>query len=349
MSIQREFFGHTPEGDAFLYTITTGRLTAVLTDYGAVLVRLFTPDRNGRQEDIVLGFDDLADYMNNPFCFGASIGPSANRIKDASFEIDGAVYHIPANEGPNNLHSDKTFYKRLFRTQTDDNSITFTLKIPDGEAGFPGNRTFSIRYTLTEEDLRIDYHASSDKKTIINLTNHSYFNLAGEGSGDVLAQHLQMNCHAYTPVDDMLIPTGEIRDVAGSVFDFTAGKAIGKDLARSEADRESGIPVGYDHNFVIDGYTGDGRMLKVGEAWDPGSGRVMEIYTSVPGVQFFTLGGVTVEGGKGGRAYNSSAGFALETQFFPDNVHHDHFPKAVFGEDRDYESTTIYRFGACRE
>ena len=349
MSIQREFFGHTPEGDAFLYTITTGRLTAVLTDYGAVLVRLFTPDRNGKKEDIVLGFDDLAGYTDNPYCFGASVGPNANRTAGASFEIDGTVYHIPANEGPNNLHSDKMFYRRLFKTQTGQNSVTFTLDLPDGEAGFPGNRRFAIRYTLTEEELRIDYHASSDKKTVLNLTNHSYFNLAGDGNGDVLGQHLQLNCHAYTPVDDALIPTGEIRDVAGSVFDFTADREIGRDLAKSEEDLQRGLPGGYDHNFVIDGYTGDGRILKAGEAWDPVSGRVMGISTSVPGIQFFTGYGMTVEGGKGGRTYTSAAGFALETQFFPDNVHHDNFPKAVFGEDRDYESTTIYRFGACRE
>lgn len=348
MSVQREYFGSTPQGDASLFTITTKRLIAKVTDYGAVLVSLYTPDKEGHMDDIVLGFDSLERYMDNPYCYGASVAPSANRIAGACFEIDGAKYSIPANEGINNLHSDKLFYKRLFQAEAGHNSVAFTLQLPDGDAGFPGNRTFVITYTLTEEELRIDYHIESDKKTILNPTNHSYFNLSGEGSGDILDEYLQMNCAAYTPVDDGLIPTGEISDVKGTAYDFTTGKVIGRDLARSEEEAARGIPAGYDNNFVIDGYKGDGSLLKAAELWDPHSGRVMEVLTTLPGMQFFTANGMVVENGKGGRTYTSSAGLALETQFFPDSVHHANFPNTIFGEGRNYESTTIYRFGPCK-
>lgn len=191
MSVQKEYFGNLQDGrEVSLYTIRTNRLTAKVSDLGALLVSLTTPDRDGVMKDIVLGYDDVPHYMDNPPCFGAVVGPNANRIAGASFVIDGEEYHLPVNERGNNLHSDKLFYKRFFNTELGENSVTFTLGLPDGDAGFPGNRIFTITYTLTEEELRIEYRGKSDKNTVINLTNHSYFNLAGEDSGDIADQIL---------------------------------------------------------------------------------------------------------------------------------------------------------------
>ncbi len=347
MSVTKEFFGRLEDGrDVSIYTIRTGRLCAKVTDLGAVLVSLETPDKGGFMADIVLGYDDVPHYLDNPACFGATVGPNANRISGASFVIDGEEYFLPVNDGVNNLHSDKLFYKRLFNTDVEDDSVTFVLGLPDGDAGFPGNRIFSIRYSLTDEELRIEYHAKSDKKTIINLTNHSYFNLAGEDSGTVLDQVMKLNCSSFTKILPGAIPTGEITPVAGTALDFTEGKPIGRDVDSKEEQMQ--LVGGYDHNFVIDGYTGDGSLLLAGEVWDPASGRVMEVLTTAPGMQVFTFNGMTVEGGKGRHTYGPRAGLAMETQSFPDNVHHDNFPGSIFGEGKEYDSTTIYRFPECR-
>lgn len=347
MSVSKEFFGRLADGrEVSLYTIRTGRLSAAVTDLGAVLVSLETPDRNGDMKDIVLGYDDVDHYLENPSCFGAPVGPNANRIGGASFVIDGEEFHLPVNEKGNNLHSDKMFYKRMFDVETEENSVTFTLDLPDGDAGFPGNRSFSVKYTLTEEELRIDYKAVSDKKTVINLTNHSYFNLAGEDNGSIGDQVLKMNCSNTTKVRSDLIPTGEIVSVEGTPFDFREGKPIGQDI--DSDDEQMIFGGGYDHNFVIDGYKGDGSLLTAAEVYDPATGRVMEVLTTVPGIQFYTANGMVAEGGKKGRTYGPRSAYALETQFFPDNVHHDNFPKAIFGPGNDYVQTTVYRFPACR-
>ena len=347
MSVVKEYFGRLADGrEVSLYKISTSRLYAEVTDLGAVLVRLETPDRNGDMKDIVLGYEDVEHYLENPSCFGAVVGPSANRIAGASFVIDGEEFHLPANERGNNLHSDKMFYKRLFDAEIRENSVTFKISLPDGDAGFPGNRDFSVTYTLTNEDLRIDYKAVSDKKTVINLTNHSYFNLAGEDSGAVGDQILKLYSSFSTKIDACLIPTGEIVPVEGTPLDFRTAKPIGRDI---ESDNEQmKFAGGYDHNFVIDGYTGDGSLLEAAEVYDPGSGRVMEVLTTVPGIQFYTANKMVAEGGKKGRTYGPKSAYALETQFFPDNVHHDNFPKAIFGPGRDYVQTTVYRFPACR-
>ena len=317
MSVVKDYFGRLADGrEVSLYKIRTDRLYAEVSDLGAVLVRLETPDRDGNMKDIVLGYEDVEHYLENPSCFGAVVGPSANRIAGASFVIDGVEYHLPANERGNNLHSDKMFYKRLFDAETGENSVTFRISLPDGDAGFPGNRDFSVTYTLTDEDLRIDYEAVSSKKTVINLTRSD------------------------------LVPTGELVSVEGTPFDFRESKLIGKDI---DSDNEQMVfGGGYDHNFVIDGYMGDGTLLAAGEVYDPASGRVMEVLTTVPGIQFYTANGMVAEGGKKGRTYGPRSAYALETQFFPDNVHHDNFPKAIFGPGRDYVQTTVYRFPACR-
>ena len=347
MSVTKAVFGKLADGrEVSIYTIRTDRLCARVTDLGAVLVSLYTPDRNGEMKDICLGYDDVVHYLDNPGCLGATVGPNANRIAGASFVIGGEEYHIPANEGANNLHSDKMFYKRLFNAHSDGDSVTFVLGLPDGDAGFPGSRDFSVTYTLTNEELRIDYKAISDKKTVINLTNHSYFNLAGEDSGFIGDQILKLNCSFATKVRADLIPTGEIVPVEGTPLDFRKAKAIGKDI--DSDDEQMKFAGGYDHNFVIDGYTGDGSLLAAGEVYDPATGRVMEVLTTVPGIQFYTANGMVAEGGKKGRTYGPRSAYALETQFFPDNVHHDNFPKAIFGPGRDYVQTTVYRFPACR-
>ena len=347
MSVTKGYFGRlSDETEISLYTIRTDRLCAAVTDLGAVLVRLETPDRDGNMKDIVLGYDDVEHYLLNPSCFGATVGPSANRIAGASFVIDGEEFHLPVNERSNNLHSDKMFYKRFFNTEIGDDSVSFSISLPDKDAGFPGNRDFTITYSLTDEDLRIDYKVTSDKKTVINMTNHSYFNLAGEDSGSILDQIVKLNCSYATKVDACLIPTGEIVPVKGTALDFTQPKPIGRDIGSDEEQMQ--FAGGYDHNFVIDGYTGDGTILMAGEVYDPASGRVMQVLTSVPGIQFYTANTTRAEGGKNGRTYGPKSAYALETQFFPDNVHHANFPQAVFGPGRDYVTTTIYRFPACR-
>lgn len=347
MSVTKDLFGKLADGrEVSIYTIRTNRLCARVTDLGAVLVSLYTPDRNGEMKDICLGYDDPEYYLDNPGCLGATVGPNANRIAGASFVIGGVEYHIPANEGANNLHSDMMFYKRLFNAHTDGDSVTFVIGLPDGDAGFPGNRIFSITYTLTDEDLRIDYHAKSDRKTVINLTNHSYFNLAGEDSGSIADQVMKLNCSSFTKIVKGAIPTGEIAPVKGTALDFTEAKPIGRDVDSEE--EQMTLVGGYDHNYVIDGYTGNGDLLPAGEVCDPSSGRVMQVLTTVPGMQVYSANALNDEHGKGGRTYGPRSGLALETQFFPDNVHHDNFPSSIFGADTEYDSTTIYRFPACR-
>ena len=347
MSVTKAVFGKLADGrEVSIYTIRTDRLCARVTDLGAVLVSLYTPDRNGEMKDICLGYDDVVHYLDSPGGLGATVGPNANRIAGASFVIGGEEYHIPANEGVNNLHSDKMFYKRLFNAHSDGDSVTFVLGLPDGDAGFPGNRIFSITYTLTDEDLRIDYHAKSDRKTVINLTNHSYFNLAGEDSGSIADHVMKLNCSSFTKIVKGAIPTGEIAPVKGTALDFTEAKPIGRDVDSEE--EQMTLVGGYDHNYVIDGYTGKGELLLAGEVCDPASGRVMQVLTTVPGMQVYTANFLNDEHGKGGRTYGPRSGLALETQFFPDNVHHDNFPSSIFGADTEYDSTTIYRFPACR-
>lgn len=347
MSVTKKHFGTLEDGrEVSLYTIRTDRLCAEVTDLGAVLVSLYTPDRKGEMKDIVLGYDDVEHYLDNPSCFGATVGPNANRIAGASFVIDGVEYHVPANEGENSLHSDKMFYKRLFVADMGENSVAFTIGLPDGDAGFPGNRIFTITYSLTNEGLRIDYNATTDKKTVLNLTNHSYFNLAGEDSNSILDQILTLYCSSFTEIVKGAIPTGNIATVKGTALDFTSPKEIGLEV--DSAEEQMQLVGGYDHNFVIDAYTGDGTMHKAAEVYDPGSGRVMEVYTDLPGIQIYTSNGMVVEGGKGGKTYGPRSAIALETQYYPDNVHHDNFPGSIFGPDKEYETTTVYSFPACR-
>ena len=345
MSIVKEKFGTTKDGkDVYAYTLSNSKgMAAKIINYGANLVSLLVPDANGRTEDVVLGFDRLEDYYGNGSFFGATIGPSANRIAGAAFAIGGREYHIDVNDGPNNLHShmEDGYHKRLWDAVEGKDSVTLTLEGRDGEMGFPGNKKITMTYSLSEEnELKLSYHASADADTIINITNHTYFNLSGHKAGNIEDHQLRLNASHYTPVVAGSIPTGEIAPVAGTPMDFTVMKPIGQDI---NADFEQlKLGKGYDHNFVIDNY--DGTLREIAEAYDPKSGRSMKAFTDLPGVQFYAGNCIGEERGKEGALYGPRVGFCLETHYFPDNIHHPNFPQAVFGPGRDYDAVTVYQF-----
>ena len=347
MSVVKEKFGVTPDGkEVSVYTIDNGTISASVIDFGAILTELCVPDRDGKTDDIVLGYPTLEGYLANGCFFGATVAPSANRIAGASFVIDGTEYHLPVNDGENNLHTDHDFggHKKIWDAEIGENAVTFRTTFADGEFGMPGNRRIAVTYTLTDDNaVCLTYHAESDKNTIMNPTNHSYFNLAGHASGKIYDQKLQLFCSAYTPVVKGAIPTGEIRPVNGTAFDFLTMKTIGQDIDQNDQQLE--LVGGFDHNFVIDGYQGDGSLLKTACAVDEESGRTMEVETTLPGVQFYAGNFIDGVGGKDGCDYGPRDGFCLETQFYPDTIHHENFPGCVFGPDRPYDSVTIYRFG----
>lgn len=345
MSITKRNFGTDRQGrEVTLYTLENHNgMKAEVTDLGAILVNLYVPDKNGRLDDVVLGFDSAAGYLKNGSFFGATVGPSANRIGGASFTIDGADYQVDVNDGPNNLHShmEKGYHKQLWDAQVGENSVTFTITDTDGNMGFPGNKVLQVTYTLDEENgLTLHYHGTSDKKTILNPTNHTYFNLNGHKSGNIEGHELQLLASHYTPVVEGAIPTGEIAEVAGTVMDFTQPKAVGKEI---RADfRQLLLTQGYDHNWVVDGW--DGELRKIAVVTAPESGRRMITYSTLPGVQFYAGNCISPEPGKDGAFYDKRSGLCLETQYYPDSIHQPQFPSCVFGEGRDYEATTVYRF-----
>ena len=345
MGVDKEKFGTTRDGkDVYAYTLyNTNGMRAKIINFGANLVSLLVPDKDGNLEDVVLGYDTVEDYYGNASFFGATIGPSANRIAGASFEINGKSYQIDVNDGVNNLHShmENGYHKRLWDAQEGDNSVTLTLEGKDGEMGFPGNKKISMIFSLSEDNaLKLSYHASSDADTIINLTNHTYFNLSGHKAGKIEDHLLKINASCYTPAVPGSIPTGKIASVEGTPMDFTKMKPIGQDI---NADCEQlKIGQGYDHNFVID--DADGTLREIAEAYDPKSGRKMKVFTDLPGVQFYAGNCIGEETGKENTAYGPRKGFCLETQYFPDNIHHPNFKQAVFGPGKDYDSVTVYQF-----
>lgn len=339
-------FGLTKDGEkASLYSITNKNgMCAKVSDYGANLTALLVPDKQGNLTDVVLGFDNAAAYGGNYSFFGAVIAPAANRTANAQFTIDGVTYQIAVNDGKNNLHSDieKGVHKRMWQAVTGDDYVELSIESPDMDMGFPGNKKFTIRYTLTDQnELKLDYTGESDKNTIINPTNHSYFNLSGAASGTNIEDNLlTINASRYTPVVQGAIPTGELAPVAGTVMDFTEPTAVGK---RVRDDFEQLLLVhGYDHNYVIDDY--DGSLRYIARVEDPKSGRVLKVYTTLPGVQFYAGNCIGDETGKEGAAYTKRSGLCLETQDFPDSINHPNFPSPVFGPDRKYVSETVYAF-----
>lgn len=343
--ITRELFGKTTDGtEIYKYWIENEEgMKAAVINYGAILVNLLVPDRDGKVDDVVLGYDTLEPYFDNGSFFGATVGPNANRIGGAAFEIDGVKYQLDVNDGVNNLHShmEKGYHKRVWETREGENCVEFSLQDEDGNMGFPGNKKIQVTYTLTEDnELRIHYQGTSDRNTIINMTNHTYFNLSGHGNGLIHDHVLTLNASNYTPIVPGAIPTGEIAAVAGTPFDFTAGKHIGDEI---EADNEQlKMTSGYDHNWVIDG--ADGTLRKFADVTEPGSGRHMEAFTDLPGVQFYAGNCITVQDGKEGVKYGPRSGFCLETQYYPDTANKPQFPPAVFGPDKKYDTTTVYKF-----
>lgn len=341
--MEKILFGKAPCGrEVYLYTLENENgMKAQVMNYGAILVRLLAPDKNGEAADVCLGYDRLEDYFENGCFFGTTIGPNGNRIADAEFEVDGVTYKLDVNDGVNNLHSHKQegFHKKVWETKEDGNSVVFYLESPDGEMGFPGKKEISVTYTLTSEnELKIDYFGTSDKKTILNMTNHSYFNLAGKGN---IENHiLWLKASNYTPVREGLIPTGEIAPVAGTPMDFTKAKRVGQDI---DSDFEQLVMGGgYDHNFVLDDWNRKLQLFATLE--EPESGRRMEAYTDLPGVQFYAGNFITEHKGKAGVLYSARSGMCLETQNFPNAANEPAFPSPFYGPDRDYHTTTVYKF-----
>lgn len=330
--------------DAILYTLENSKgMKAEVTNYGAILVNLFVPDANGNVDDVVLGYDDLTGYLKNKSFFGATIGPNANRIAGGKFAIDGVKYAVHVNDGKNNLHSHKQkgYHKLLWEATEGENSVTFTVTDKDGYLGFPGNKELSVTYTLDEDNaLTLHYHGKSDKKTIINPTNHTYFNLDGHAAGSIEGHTLMMNASCYTPVVKGAIPTGVIADVKGTPMDFTEPKVIGKEInVKMEQLR---LTKGYDHNWVVDDWNGE--LKHIATVTGPVSGRKMYTYSTLPGVQFYAGNCIKPEAGKGRAQYGRRSGLCLETQFYPNAINTPDFPSCVFGEDTEYDSITVYRF-----
>lgn len=334
----KEHFGCLPTGEqANLYTISRGGLTAKISDYGAHLVSLLVPDRCGRLADVVLGYDDANGYRTGDACLGAIVGRNANRIQGSSFHLNGKEVKLDPNEGANNLHSGPGFFHlRMWNVEkhTSD-SITLRLDSPDGDQGFPGNATIRVTYSLDQHHaLCIAYDAVSDKDTVFNLTNHSYFNLAGHEKPGVLDQVLTIPGRFFCPDDAQNIPTGELRSVSGTPFDFRIPKPIGQDIG---ADYEPlHLQGGYDHNFEV--FCNPCAYLS-----DPVSGRSMAVYTDCPGIQVYS-GNYLNETGKGGVHYGKNCGIALETQFYPDSLHHPDWAQPITPAGKHYRSQTRYRF-----
>jgi len=346
-SIKRSDFGKTRDGAAVsLYTLTNKNgLQARITNYGGIVVSLTAPDHNGTMADIVLGFDSLDGYVANPGpFFGALIGRYGNRIGHARFSLNGVEYKLDKNDGENTLHGgSRGFDKRVWTPrELSDGGLELTYLSKDGEEGFPGDLTATATYHLTDaNELRIDYSATTDKATVVNLTNHTYWNLKGAGSGDILGHVLTLNADRFTPVDAGLIPTGALRPVAGTPFDFRKPAAIGSRIEQNEEQLKLGH--GYDHNWVLN-RTGDGLVLAA-RVEEPSSGRVLEVLTKQPGVQFYTANFLdgTIHG-KHGAVYGRRSAFCLETQHFPDSPNHSAFPSTELKPGQRFESATVFRF-----
>jgi aldose 1-epimerase len=340
-----------PEGEkaAQLYRLKNKNgVEAAITDYGATLVSLKVPDRQGRMADVVLGYDDASGYQKGKAYYGATIGRYGNRIAKGKFTLNGVTYTLATNDGPNHLHGGVIgFSKRMWqaRESAAGNSLTLSYTSKDGEEGYPGNLQATVTYTLTgQNELRIDYSATTDKTTVVNLTNHSYFNLTGDPRKEILQHQLMLHASRFTPVDSTLIPTGELRSVKGTPFDFTAGTAIGARIGQN--DEQLKLARGYDHNFVLD--KGETKQpVKAAEVYEPVSGRLLQVSTTEPGIQFYT--GNFLDGsekGKGGMVYRQRTGFCLETQHFPDSPNKPAFPSTTLSPGQRYQTTTIYRFSA---
>lgn len=345
-SIEKSSFGNTREGlPVDLYVLKNSRgLVAKVTNYGGIVTELHVPDRDGKLTDVVLGFDDLEGYLQGHPYFGAIVGRVANRIASGRFTLNGVTYKLAVNNGPNHLHGGiKGFDKAVWEAEPvvaeDGAAVKFSYLSKDGEEGYPGNLSVSVLYTLTDNsELRLDYTATTDQDTPVNLCNHSYFNLAGPENDNILSHVLTLNADRHTPVDDARIPTGEIAPVAGTPLDFTQPTPIG-----ARINEVGNHPAGYDQNYVLNG--GGGKLDLVGRVLEPVSGRMMEVFSTEPGVQFYTANYLddTLKGKKG-VTYKQHHGFCLETQHFPDSVNHPNFPSTILKPGQTYRQTTVHRF-----
>ena len=346
-AVTKKDFGKTADGQPVeLYTLTNGNGMKVdIMTYGGTLMTLTAPDRSGKFGDVILGMDDVASYQKGTAYFGALIGRYGNRIGKAQFVLDGKTYKLPANDNGNTLHGGtKGFDKRIWAAKPGNGAeLELTYVSKDGEEGFPGTLTAKVVYSLTEKnELKIDYTATTDKNTVVNLTNHAYFNLAGPGEGTILNHDVTINGDRFTPVDSGLIPTGELRAVKGTPFDFTKATAIGSRIDQNDEQLKFGK--GYDHNWVLN--KGAGGLTKAADVYEPKTGRVMEVWTTEPALQFYT--GNFLDGSlKGkGKTFAHRGAFCMETQHYPDSPNKPSFPSTTLKPGQTYKTTTIYRFSA---
>ncbi len=350
--IQKHAFGKTDDGQTVdLYVLRNkSGMEVAITNYGGAVVSLKAPDKAGKFADVVLGYDDLQGYVADKAFFGALIGRYGNRIAHGKFTLNGSTYSLAKNNGENSLHGGtQGFNKRVWTAKDVSGSggpaLELTYRSKDGEEGYPGNLMAQVVYTLTEKnELKIEYLATTDKDTVVNLTNHSYFNLAGQGNGDILNHRLTIHATEFSPVDATLIPEAQARSVHGTPFDFSKAEAIGARINQDDQQLKFGL--GYDHNWVLNP-SGPHSLSLAAEVYEPGSGRVMEVLTTEPGVQFYS--GNFLDGsvhGKEGKVYGHRSGFCLETQHFPDSPNHPGFPSTVLKPGQRLHSTTIYRFSA---
>ncbi|MGK7396849.1 MAG: aldose epimerase family protein [Candidatus Cyclobacteriaceae bacterium M3_2C_046] len=353
MKIEKTSWGNTSDGEAVdLFTLTNADgMEAMVSNYGGSIVGLKVPDKNGDMADVVLGFENLQDYQEKGGSFGCIVGRFANRIAGGEFSLNGEQYQLEVNSPPNHIHGGKFgFCKRVWQAREFKSNrgvgVRLNLHSPDGEGNYPGNLDVQVEYLLTPDNaLEISYHATTDKPTILNLTNHAYFNLAGQDQGSILDHRIMINAVSFTPVDENLIPTGDIAEVEGTPFDFSQYQAIGEGI---EADHpQIQIGSGYDHNFVIRG--NPGSLRTAAKVYDPGSGRLMIVMTTSPGMQFYTGNFLSGVSGKEGAIYARRTGFALETQHFPDSPNQPDFPSVTLNPGENYRQTTIYRFSIMKD
>ncbi|MCI9140373.1 MAG: galactose mutarotase [Lachnospiraceae bacterium] len=347
MEIKKEVFGKAKNGEeVYLFTLKNKRgMVAKITNYGAAIVSLLVPNKDGHLTDVVLGFDRAEGYQENKFFFGVTVGRNANRIKGAKVIIDGKEYELAKNEEGHNLHThyEEGMHKRVWEPKVDEegNKVCFSYVSPDGECGFPGTLKMDVTYILTEDDaIEIHYYGVSDKDTVINVTNHSYVNLAGHDGGTIENEKILIHGSKYTPVTHGSIPTGELADVQGTPMDFRSLKRIGDSI--DEDWEQLNIAGGYDHNWVLD--KEKGALEKIAMVVDEESGKVMEVYSDMPCVQFYAGNGMGQIEGKGGSFYDRRGGLCLETQFFPNSPNEPAFPSAIFKAGEKFISTTIYKF-----
>jgi aldose 1-epimerase len=343
--VKMSIWGHTADGtEVPIYTLKSGQIEVRVMAYGAKLVSIRTPDRSGKMADIVLGYDTLQDYLNDTKThFGSVVGRYGNRIALGKFTLDGKSYQIPVNNGVNALHGGPIgFDQHMWKAHEVPNGVEFTLVSPDGDMGFPGTLTAHVKYTLVGDTLRLDYSATTDKDTVLNLTNHAYFNLNGDDQGNILGQKVELKAEKFTPVDSGLIPTGELVPVAGTPLDFRKPEVIGARIDDGFAQLK--LAGGYDFNFVVDGPAGTLRPAAI--VTDPVNGRKMTVETTEPGIQFYS--GNFLDGtftGRHGAKYEKHTGFCLETQHFPDSPNHPSFPSTVLHPGHTFHSTTTFTFG----